>query len=282
MDKKHFLSLLYLLGVAPIIYAVSLSLAEEISVLIVFGLLNTIVLLIFSLLFSNLPRQKKTVWFAIIGGILLLGVVIGWFYKMWAGISNRLYDQTLAPIIDEITTPESGDNTTTSGTNAIFSGDESIDWDDWALEEEGEPEEEIQGLDEEASKEDWTASETSPKYTTVLPDQGVLNYAQVIPYLIDTYNLTKRGANDFTFASIATNNVLYVPFNIAASYSMIGTTINPSGKVSCNTYLVLKGIAQDREVSYTWAPQGAYRQKALELGQVNGCEDGAFVTKATL
>ena len=63
---------------------------------------------------------------------------------------------------------------------------------------------------------------------------------------------------------------------------MIGENISPASKVSCNTYLVLKGMAAGWKVTYTGAPQAAYRAKAVDLGQVNNCKDGAFVTKATL
>ena len=119
-------------------------------------------------------------------------------------------------------------------------------------------------------------------YTTVLPSQGTLNYGHVIPYLVDTYKLKNSSGKSFSFSNITSSNILYTPFNIAASKSMIGENINPVGKVSCNTYLVLKGIASGWTVSYTGTPQGAYRAKATELGKVNNCKDGAFVTKSTL
>lgn len=129
-----------------------------------------------------------------------------------------------------------------------------------------------------------TTSETTEEstYTTVLPSQGTLNYAQVIPYLVNTYSLKNTSGKSFTFTNITKSNILYAPFNTAASKSMIGETINPASKVSCNTYLVLKGMAAGWQVSYTGTPQPAYRAKAVALGQVNNCKDGAFVTKATL
>lgn len=87
-------------------------------------------------------------------------------------------------------------------------------------------------------------STIEPKYSTVLPAQGALTYAQVISYLVDHHKLKKVGSRTFNFTNIASSNVLYTPFAIAASHAMIGTDINPSTKVSCNTYMVLKGIAQ--------------------------------------
>jgi hypothetical protein len=64
---------------------------------------------------------------------------------------------------------------------------------------------------------------------------------------------------------------------------MIGADINPASKVSCNTYMVLKGIAAWWKVEYkTWDPFSSYRTAAFNKSEVNGCTAGAFVTKATL
>ena len=64
---------------------------------------------------------------------------------------------------------------------------------------------------------------------------------------------------------------------------MIGADINPASKVSCNTYMVLKGIAAGRKVDYkSGDPFGPYRTAAFNRSEVNGCTAGAFVTKATL
>ena len=64
---------------------------------------------------------------------------------------------------------------------------------------------------------------------------------------------------------------------------MIGADINPASKVSCNTYLVLKGIAAGWKVEYKAGdPFSAYRTAAFNKSEVNGCTAGAFVTKATL
>jgi hypothetical protein len=64
---------------------------------------------------------------------------------------------------------------------------------------------------------------------------------------------------------------------------MIGASINPASKVSCNTYLVLKGIAAWWKVDYKAGdPFGPYRTAAYNKWEVNGCAAGGFVTKATL
>ena len=290
MDKKHFLSLLYLLGVAPLLFAISGSFSE-VNTFLLFWLLNIIILLLFALLFSKVSMQKKSIWLAVIGGLLLLGVVAGWLYKLGSGASDRLYNQVLAP--ETNTTDENGSGDLLSGamlsgdilsgatltgivtTGDLLTGDTTPDY------------VATSGTTSEAPTTDTFAPETpetptEPNYTTVLPTQGTLNYSQVIPYLVEKYNLKNTSGKTFTFTNVSKSNVLYAPFNTAATKAMIGEGINPISKVSCNTYLVLKGIAANWSVSYTGAPQAAYRAKANDLGQVNGCTDGAFVTKATL
>ena len=66
MDKKHFLTLLYLLGVAPIVFTISSSVSDT-DTFLVFGLMNIIILLIFALMFSKLSTQKKSIGLAVVG-----------------------------------------------------------------------------------------------------------------------------------------------------------------------------------------------------------------------
>lgn len=60
MDKQHFLSLLYLLGISPILFAISSAFSES-SQRFLFGIFNIIALLVFALLASKASMQKKSV-----------------------------------------------------------------------------------------------------------------------------------------------------------------------------------------------------------------------------
>lgn len=237
------------------------------------------------------------------GGLLLLGVVGSGLYKLGSGASDWLYNKALAPqemtqtgSQDALSSGQttqlsgelfSGDNTT--GTITTSTGEVSLQKDQaipdypvtsgtTAPTNTGD----TFGVTQSQEATTTTPSQTETTYTTVLPAQGNLNYAQVIPYLVNTYKLTNTSGKSYNFTNITKSNVLYAPFNIAASKAMIGEKINPASKVSCNTYLVLKGMAAGWDVNYTGTPQAAYRAKAGELNQVNGCKDGAFVTKTTL
>lgn len=301
MDKQHFLSLLYLLGISPILFAMSGTFSGN-SQWFLFGIFNIIALLLFALLASKASMQKKSVWLAVVGGLLLLGVVGSGLYKLGSGASDWLYNKALAPQehtqtqtqdIQPEETPSQQSEETLSWdlhTGAILTHTGEIQThDDQALPDypasSGTNTPTVTGDTfgvNEAQPSTTPTSTTETTYTTVLPAQGNLNYAQVIPYLVNTYKLKNSSGKSYNFTNITKSNVLYAPFNIAASKAMIGEKINPASKVSCNTYLVLKGMAAGWDVNYTGTPQAAYRAKAGELNQVNGCKDGAFVTKTTL
>lgn len=109
---------------------------------------------------------------------------------------------------------------------------------------------------------------TTAKDTTVVVNGS---YGSVIPYLVKTYNLKDTDKAYPKFTRVSVKNALYSSFATAYSKGMIGTSINPGTKVSCDTYLVLKGIAAGWKVSYTGKPFAAYRAEAESRGAVNGC-----------
>lgn len=128
---------------------------------------------------------------------------------------------------------------------------------------------------DETALEKKEVSDTSSSYSAWV-------YGSVIPYLVSHYSLTNTKKMYPKFTYISTKNDLYASFATAYSKAMIGTTINPATKVSCDTYLVLKGIAAGWKVSYTGSPFAAYRAEAEKQWAVNGCLSGKYVTEKTL
>ena len=280
MTKSTFLSLLYLLGIAPLLFALSVS-VDDANPFVVFGLLNIVVLSIYTLLFSKTDTKKKSLWLALISAILFVSVIIFGLSKLGSGATDRLFNKALAPepmvTSGEVMTGNTSSWEVLTGENEeILSGD--------ILEPETQTGEIEQAAPEVVEETPKVVEEPAPSSEALsdVSESETLSYAQIIPYLVNTYKLSKIGSKTFTFTTIGQENSLYPSFAIAASHSMIWSTINPSTKPSCDTYLVLKGIAQQRKVDYTWAPQAAYRAKANELGQVNNCKAGNFVTKVTL
>ncbi len=123
--------------------------------------------------------------------------------------------------------------------------------------------------------------DSTQENTTDFPS-GYLSYRVIIPYLVQRYTLSPSSTKKTSFTYISKFDADYGAFNTAALKRMIGKKIKPQTKVSCDTYLVLKGIAANREVSYSGSPFAPYRAKAVSLGEENGCVSGGFVTKETL
>ena len=269
MRKAHYLVLLYLLGFAPLLLAVSLS--SDYDTFASFGLMNIVGLSIYTLIFSSLSNKKKSGWLAVIGIVLIVLVVVFGVSKVGQNISDRLYNRVLAPTpVDTVSQDDeilTGDDELLSG--AVLTGDdETLSGDEASDTEDIEPE---------------PVDEVEQDPFADLSDDSLLSYAQVIPYLVDTYNLSKSGTRSYNFSNIAADSPLHKPFEIAASQAMIGTSTNPDSNPSCDTYLVLKWIAAGWDVgAYTGTPQSAYRARAEQLDLVNGCAEWQFVTKGTL
>lgn len=298
MEKKYFVVLLYVFGIVPMMYEVYSMILPSLG-LIGFGILNIITLMIFALLTGNknTPQNKKK---RIVTALVLLGIaLVRWFTQLGSQATNWLHSKVFAPSQEEITT--SGDITTGTNTTGEIPSIDLItgDIDITALtswQKDPVPTYPESTIEEVKSNDIFWQEEVKPITTSTtptttqnnsfkesLPAKGTLNYAQVIPYLVASYNLKNTSNKNTTFNNISKSNDLYNPFNIAASKSMIGWDINPTSKLSCNTYLVLKGIAAGRKVEYSAGnPFSAYRKEAEKRWAVNGCTAGAFVTKATL
>lgn len=117
-----------------------------------------------------------------------------------------------------------------------------------------------------------TSTSTLPKTTISNPNSTYMTYAQVIPHLVKTYELVDSDAKNPSLTRVSRTNELYPTFATAVSKGMIGKDVKPTTTVSCDTYLVLKGIALGWKVKYTGKPFAAYRAEAEARGKVNGCD----------
>ncbi len=297
MEKKQFVALLYIFGIVPMMYAVS---THFLSVLwrVGFGWLNILSLIVFAIVFNPnktpVTQKKKQTSLMIVLWIVTLTIVVGSLIKFSDQASLRVYSKVLAPSSSTGEVVEVSTGTTLSGSTGdivaidLVTGD--IDINTLDSEDEVSQPDYIKPIttSETTSVDTFQKPDTNPTtiqestITTVLPNKWTLNYAQVIPYLVSKYNLTSNGKST-SFTNVSSTNALYSAFNIAASRGMIGTDINPASKVSCNTYMVLKGIAAWWKVEYKAGdPFWPYRTAAFNKSEVNGCTAGAFVTKATL
>jgi hypothetical protein len=306
MEKKQFVLLLYIFGIVPMIYEFNNHIIGS-WWWVSFGLLNMLVLMICAIVFkpTTTPSEhkKKKISLIVIWSLLIGMVLIAWLSRFSTIASLWISHNVLAPSIPSVSQDSIQTSETDTGvilTGIITSGStisktltDDITTPTYTKSTSIEPTttDTFQKSDTNpATTADSTitiptsSSTKAPLQTTssTILSKWALNYAQVIPYLITTYNLNNASKNT-TFTNISKTNPLYKAFNIAANRGMIRASINPSSKVSCNTYLVLKWLAAWRRVEYkSWDPFGPYRTTAFSKGEVNGCTAGAFVTKATL
>jgi hypothetical protein len=105
---------------------------------------------------------------------------------------------------------------------------------------------------------------------------------EALKYVIDTAGIPLSTKTDINFTSISKNNSDYAYLKTAYEKRMIGKTTDPSKQISCETYIVIKGLGENWQVGNYTDIKVAYRKKAEELKKLNGCTKGGWVTSATL
>ncbi|MDR2541412.1 MAG: hypothetical protein LBD11_06770 [Candidatus Peribacteria bacterium] len=105
---------------------------------------------------------------------------------------------------------------------------------------------------------------------------------EAIKHIIDTNDLPLSQKTDINFTTMSKSNADYKYFRTAYETKMIGKNTDPSKQISCDTYMVIKGIGEKWNVGSYTDVKLAYRKKAEELGKLNGCKKGGWVTSTTL
>ncbi|MDR0369297.1 MAG: hypothetical protein LBH96_01860 [Candidatus Peribacteria bacterium] len=103
-----------------------------------------------------------------------------------------------------------------------------------------------------------------------------------IIHVIDTNAIPLSTKTDISFSNVNKSSNDYAYYRTAYEKRMIGKNTDPSKQISCETYTVIKGLAENRAVGNYNDIKDAYRRKAEELQKLNGCKKGSFVTTATL
>jgi hypothetical protein len=115
--------------------------------------------------------------------------------------------------------------------------------------------------------------------TTAVKDITML---EALKHVIDTNKLPLSQKTDINFTYVSKTNADYPYFRTAYETRMIGKNTDPSKQISCDTYIVIKGIGEGRNVGNYTDVKVAYRKKAEELKKLNGCKQGGWVTSANL
>ena len=111
---------------------------------------------------------------------------------------------------------------------------------------------------------------------------GQVSYLSAIKHLIATYNipLSKSKSSKFTYVDQTSPDYPYM--KTALEKRMIGTAVNPNDIISCDVYMVFKGLALNWAIEKTSNLKNDYRNVAENKGLLNGCVKGAKLTVANL
>jgi hypothetical protein len=105
---------------------------------------------------------------------------------------------------------------------------------------------------------------------------------EAIKHIIDTNQIPLSSKTDITFTSVSKTSSNYAYFRTAYEKRMIGKNTDPSKQISCETYMVIKGLGEGRSIGNYSDVKAAYWKKAEELGKLNGCKKGGRVDTNTL
>ena len=125
-----------------------------------------------------------------------------------------------------------------------------------------------------------TKAQTSEEKKT--DTNGQVSYLSAIKHLIATYNipLSKSKSSKFTHVDVTSPDYPYM--KTALEKRMIGTAVNPNDIISCDVYMVFKGLALNWAIEKTANLKNDYRNVAENKGLLNGCVKGAKLTTANL
>lgn len=111
---------------------------------------------------------------------------------------------------------------------------------------------------------------------------GQVSYLSAIKHLIATYNIPLSKSKSSKFTYIDTTSPDYPYMKTALEKRMIGTAVNPNDIISCDVYMVFKGLALNWAIEKTSNLKNDYRNVAENKGLLNGCVKGAKLTAANL
>ena len=111
---------------------------------------------------------------------------------------------------------------------------------------------------------------------------GQVSYLSAIKHLIATYNIPLSKSKSSKFTYVDTTSPDYPYMKTALEKRMIGTAVNPNDIISCDVYMVFKGLALNWAIEKTANLKNDYRNVAENKGLLNGCVKGAKLTPANL
>lgn len=105
----------------------------------------------------------------------------------------------------------------------------------------------------------------------------------VVKYLISTYSIPLVSKKDVRFSNVSTTSPDYPYMRTAYAQKLIWSSTSTTKLMLCDTYIVMKGILEKWDVSYSKANvMQKYRDYAQTNNKLNGCEKGKVVKTGNL
>ncbi len=102
-------------------------------------------------------------------------------------------------------------------------------------------------------------------------------------YLMDRYNVDLSVGTGTKFKYVTPNNPYYAQFKTAYDKKLIGSASNPSNRVICDSYMVMKGILEWWNVNQNASDLVAeYRRVATAKWVLNGCKKWFYINNVNL
>ena len=139
----------------------------------------------------------------------------------------------------------------------------------------------VERIEEPTNTQTPANTQTQTSNKTSSPNQEV-TMIDAIKHLIKTNNIPLSTKKNTKFTHIATSDSNYPYMKTALEKRMIGSNTNPNMTVSCDIYMVMKGLAEERITVKTADVKGDYRNMAESKNALNGCTKGAKLTVANL
>ena len=128
----------------------------------------------------------------------------------------------------------------------------------------------VERIEEPTNTQTPASTQTQTSNKTSSPNQEV-TMIDAIKHLIKTNNIPLSTKKNTKFTHIATSDSNYPYMKTALEKRMIGSNTNPNMTVSCDIYMVMKGLAEERITVKTADVKGDYRNMAESKNALNGC-----------
>lgn len=109
-----------------------------------------------------------------------------------------------------------------------------------------------------------------------------LTMLEAIKYVLEKNAIPLSTAKNVKFKYLATTDEDYPYMKTALEKRMIGSTTDPKMPISCDIYMVIKGLAENWTVGATSDVKAAYWELAVAKDVLKGCQKGARLTYGNL